>query len=128
MLHIFLLSTLRKASRKFLPQIIKPLVTKPSFSYNLFFLGLSQFSRTGRELPVMGRVGFEPTHSLRTDLQSAATLQLRRLPLLILDVRSSYFNRRFHLYNLTQLPRQEIHLRYESIVCPLILTIVDFSR
>lgn len=30
----------------------------------------------------MGKVGFEPTHSMRTDLQSAATLQLCRLPLI----------------------------------------------
>ena len=30
----------------------------------------------------VGEVGFEPTHSMRTDLQSAATLQLRRSPLI----------------------------------------------
>ena len=29
---------------------------------------------------MVGRVGFEPTHHEGTDLQSAATLQLRRLP------------------------------------------------
>lgn len=31
--------------------------------------------------PLVGRVGVEPTHQKGTDLQSAATLRLRRLPI-----------------------------------------------
>ena len=34
-------------------------------------------------LPLVGRVGVEPTHQKGTDLQSAATLRLRRLPIWI---------------------------------------------
>ena len=35
------------------------------------------------KLPLVGRVGVEPTHQKGTDLQSAATLRLRRLPIWI---------------------------------------------
>ena len=36
-------------------------------------------------LKLVGKVGFEPTHPKEPDLQSGATLQLRRLPIFILN-------------------------------------------
>lgn len=37
----------------------------------------------GFENNLVGNIGFEPSIPVDTDLQSAATLQLRRLPLII---------------------------------------------
>ena len=42
---------------------------------------LCLFSVTLQLITMVGRVGVEPTHQKGTDLQSAATLRLRRLPI-----------------------------------------------
>ena len=62
----------RRGLNSALPQA-KVEMTPPTYLY------LICNSPVGRVL--VGRVGFEPTHPEGTDLQSAATLQLRRLPI-----------------------------------------------
>ena len=44
---------------------------------------LCLFTVTLQLITMVGGVGVEPTHPKGTDLQSAATLQLRRLPIFV---------------------------------------------
>ena len=64
--------------------------SQPRISFPaIFFIPLSYYAVVYRQNVhfsvisyLVGEVGFEPTHSMRTDLQSAPALQLRRSPLI----------------------------------------------